>query len=281
MLLADTPRNLDWLRRGVGALTRVGMAIRESVWAIFTFILLFGVWELLCRILEVPEWLLPSPIRIAEEVWRQRSLIPPHLFTTAYEVVLGFTLAVTMGVSIAVIIVVSPFARKIIYPLLLLLQSVPKVALAPILLLWMGYGIESKVLLAAITAFFPIIINTSTGMQAVPKEMLELTRSFRSPVLKVFWKVRLPNAMPYLFGGMKVAIPLALIGAVVGEFVGSDRGLGYLILTYSSTMNTALVFGVMFMLALLGITLFYAVVLTERICCPWYSQESEDGYPGL
>jgi NitT/TauT family transport system permease protein len=238
---------------------------------IVVFIMLFVIWDIVCRIGNVPEWLLPAPSRIAQEVWNQRALIPLHLFTTTYEVVLGFAVAVVLGVSIAVLIVLSTLARKLIYPILLLLQSVPKVALAPILLLWVGYGLESKILLAAITAVFPIIINTSTGMQSAPEEMLELTRSLRSSALKVFWKVRLPNAMPYLFGGMKIAIPLSLIGAVVGEFVGADRGLGYLILTYSSTMNTALVFGAMFILAFLGMGLFYLVALAERILCPWYA----------
>lgn len=251
--------------------------LRRNASAIAVFVLLFVVWDVICRLAKVPDWLLPAPSRIGEELWKQRALIPQHLFTTAYEVVLGFVLAVVLGVFIAVIIVLSPMARKIVYPVLLLLQSVPKVALAPILLLWVGYGLESKVLLAGITAFFPIIINSSTGMQSVPEEMLELTRSLRSPALKVFWKVRLPNAMPYLFGGMKVAVPLSLIGAVVGEFVGSDQGLGYMILTYSSTMNTALVFGAMFILAILGMVLFYLVVVAERVLCPWYAVKVEDG----
>lgn len=252
-------------------------ALSQQGSAIFAFVALFVVWDVVCRVAEVPEWLLPAPSQIALEVWNQRAVIPVHLLTTAYEVVLGFALAVVLGVMIAILIVMSPLARKIVYPILLLLQSVPKVALAPILLLWMGYGLESKVLLAAITAFFPIIINTSTGMQSVPEEMLELSRSFKSPSLKVFWKVRLPNAMPYLFGGMKVAIPLSLIGAVVGEFVGADRGLGYMILTYSSTMNTALVFGAMFILAILGMVLFYLVVVAERFFCPWYASKDETG----
>jgi NitT/TauT family transport system permease protein len=249
--------------------------LRRNASAIVVFVLLFAGWEAVCRLEKVPDWLLPAPSRIAEELWKQRSLIPPHLFATTYEVVLGFVLALVLGVFIAIIIVLSPTARKIIYPVLLLVQSVPKVALAPILLLWVGYGLESKVLLAGITAFFPIIINSSTGMQSVPDEMLELTRSLHSPSLKVFWKIRLPNAMPYLFGGMKVAVPLSLIGAVVGEFVGSDQGSGYLILTYSSTMNTSLVFGVMLILALLGMTLFYLVVVAERFLCPWYSAKIE------
>ncbi|MEP9355785.1 ABC transporter permease [Xanthobacter sp. KR7-65] len=238
--------------------------------AVLVFVCLITGWELACTIGKVPQWLLPAPSRIVGALWTARDILPIHIMTTTIEVLLGFGLGVSVGVPLSILIVLSPLARKVIYPILVVLQSVPKVALAPIVLVWIGYGTGSKVLIAAMTAFFPIIINTSAGMEAVPRELLELSRSLNSPSLKVFWKVRLPFAMPYLFSGMKVAMALALIGAVVGEFVGSDRGLGYLILTFSSTMNTPLVFGAMALLAVLGICLFYVVSLAERVFCPWY-----------
>jgi NitT/TauT family transport system permease protein len=239
--------------------------------------LLLG-WELACSWGRIPTWLVPAPSRILGELWLSRDLLPQHILATALEVVAGFGIAVLVGVPLSIVIVLSPLARRIIYPLLLVLQSVPKVALAPIILLWIGYGTGSKLLIAAVTAFFPIIINTSAGMEAVPRELLELSRSFNARRLKVFWMVRLPFAMPYLFSGMKVAMSLALIGAVVGEFVGSDRGLGYLILTFSSTMNTALVFGAMVLLSMLGIGLFHAVAAAERIFCPWYVGADKEPY---
>jgi NitT/TauT family transport system permease protein len=249
---------------------QIRRAVAENSAAVAVFIGLFVVWELACRLGSVPQWLLPSPSRIVDALWSSRAILPGHVLTTAFEVLLGFSFAVAAGIPISILIVMSPLARKIVYPILVMLQSVPKVALAPILLVWVGYGIESKILIAAVTGFFPIIINTSAGMEAVPRELLELTRSLNSPSLKVFWKVRLPFATPYLFSGMKVSMALALIGAVVGEFVGADRGLGYLILTFSSTMNTALVFGAMALLAMVGIGLFYLVVGLERLCCPWH-----------
>jgi NitT/TauT family transport system permease protein len=239
---------------------------------------LFFAWELACRLGRVPQWLLPAPSQIVTELWDARAILPVHILATATEVAAGFGAAVLAGVPLSVLIVSSPLARKVTYPPLLILQSVPKVALAPVILLWVGYGTGSKILIAALTAFFPIIINTTTGMNAVPAELLELCRSLDAPALKTFWKVRLPFAMPYLFSGMKVAMSLAVIGAVVGEFVGSDRGLGYLILTFSSTMNTPLVFGAMAVLAILGIVMFYAVAVAERLVCPWYAVTEETRY---
>jgi NitT/TauT family transport system permease protein len=253
-------------------------AIRNNSAAALVFAGLFVGWEAACRWADVPQWLLPAPSQILNGLWESRDILPLHVFTTAYEVFLGFGLAVAIGVPLSIAIVMSPLARKIIYPILVVLQSVPKVALAPVILLWMGYGIESKVFVAALTAVFPIIINASAGMEAVPRELLELSRSLNASPLKVFRKVRLPFAMPHLFSGMKVAMALALIGAVVGEFVGSDRGLGYLILTFSSTMNTPLVFGAMLLLALLGVALFYVVSYAERLLCPWYARPSREAY---
>jgi NitT/TauT family transport system permease protein len=152
----------------------------------------------------------------------------------------------------------------------LILQSVPKVAIAPLLLLWVGYGLQSNMIVAATVAFFPIVINTATGLESVDAELLELTDSLDAPPLKVFLKVRLPWALPYIASSLKVAITLAVIGAIVAEFIGADKGLGYLILTSSGAMKTPIMFGVLLLLSLLGILLFYAVSWGERLLCPWY-----------
>jgi len=160
--------------------------------------------------------------------------------------------------------------RRVIFPFLLTLQSVPKVALAPLLLLWVGYGLHSNMIVAATVAFFPIVINTATGLESVDKELLELTRSLDAGAARVFWRVRLPWALPYIFSSFKVAITLAVIGAVVAEFVGSDKGLGYLILTSSGAMKTTVMFGVLVLLSALGMASFYAVAWAEKKLCPWY-----------
>jgi NitT/TauT family transport system permease protein len=237
---------------------------------------LIVLWELICRWAAVPVWLLPSPWMIAAAFTEWQHLLPLHTLATLYAVVGGFALAVATGVPIAILIVYSPFLRRIIFPFLLILQSVPKVAIAPLLLIWVGYGLQSNIVVACIVAFFPIVITTATGLEAVSPELLELSRVLDTSKLKIFWKLRLPWALPYLFSGMKVAMTLSVIGAVVGEFIGSDKGLGYLILTASSNMNTALVFAVIAVLSVLGILAYYAVVMFERLLCPWYQPASHE-----
>jgi NitT/TauT family transport system permease protein len=231
---------------------------------------LLVVWEVLCDALKVPPWLLPSPTAIVVETWSIRGILPVHFLATLWAVLGGFFLAIATGIPLAVLVVYSPFLRRVIYPLLLMLQSVPKVALAPLLLLWVGYGLHSNMIVAATVAFFPIVINTATGLESVDSDLLELTRSLDSGQLRVFWRVRLPWALPYIFSSLKVAITLAVIGAIVAEFIGADKGLGYLILTSSGAMKTPMMFGVLLILSFLGILSFYAVAWAERLLCPWY-----------
>ncbi len=227
-------------------------------------------WEWACRLARVPVWLLPTPSAIVGETWGWADRLPAHAAVTLSETLGGFALSVAVGVPIAVAIVYSPFLRRVVYPLIVVLNSVPKIALAPLFLIWIGHGLVTNVVVATIVAFLPMVVNTATGLESVEPDLLQLTRSLRAGSLQVFWKVRLPWALPHVLSGMKVAMSLAVIGAVVGEFVGSDRGLGYLIIVASSNLNTAVVFGVMLALSALGVGAFYLVVLAERLLCPWY-----------
>ncbi|MBM3950238.1 MAG: ABC transporter permease [Rhodospirillales bacterium] len=248
--------------------------------AILTLAGLIVAWEILCRALDVPKWLLPAPSHIAIETWEIRAVLPLHFFATLTAIVGGFFIAIAVGIPLAILVVYSPFLRRVIYPILLMLQSVPKVALAPLLLLWIGYGMTSNMVVAATVAFFPIVINTATGLESVNAELLELTRSFDSSAWRVFWRVRLPWAMPYVFSSFKVAITLAVIGAVVAEFVGADKGLGYLIISSAGAMKTSIMFGMLVILSLTGITCFYVVAWTERWLCPWYLPAEVDPAKG-
>jgi len=232
-------------------------------------------WELASRVLRIPRFIMPAPSEIAVEAWEWRYRFIGHSWVTLYETLGGFALSIAVGVPLAVIIVHSPLLRRIIYPMILMLQSVPKVAIAPILLLWVGYGLKSGIVVAATVAFFPIVISTAAGLQSVDRDLLELTRSLDAGSLKVFAKVRIPWAMPHIFSGLKVAITLAVIGAIVAEFIGADTGLGYLILTNSGAMKTSAVFFVLLILSLLGIALFYMVEAIERAVCPWYLNDEE------
>ena len=167
-------------------------------------------------------------------------------------------------------LVYSPVLRSAVYPLLIVTQAVPKIAIAPVLLLLLGAGEVSKVVVAFLVAFFPIVVDTATGLAATPQELLDLSRSYRSSALKTFVKVRFPMALPFFFSGLKVAVTLAVIGAVVGEFVGSDKGLGYVIVSATSYWKSNLAFGAMLLLAVMAVGLFALVELAERIVCPWY-----------
>jgi NitT/TauT family transport system permease protein len=256
--------------------TRLRRTLIEYGQTTLAVVALLVAWEVLCKALSVPKWLLPAPSQVVADTWEIRSVLPMHFGATLATVVGGFVLAIVTGIPIAVLVVYSPFLRRVIFPFLLTLQSVPKVALAPLLLLWIGYGLYSNVIIAATVAFFPIVINTATGLESVDKELLELTNSLDASTARVFWRVRLPWALPYIFSSLKVAITLAVIGAVVAEFVGSDKGLGYLILTSSGAMKTSVMFGVLLLLSLLGIASFYAVAWAERQLCPWYMPTSAD-----
>jgi len=226
-------------------------------------------WEAATRAFRVPRFVMPAPSAILAEGWDWRYRFLGHAWVTLGETLGGFALSIAVGVPLAVLIVYSPVLRSALYPLIVLAQSVPKIAIAPVLLLVLGHGEIPKVIVAFLVAFFPVVVDTATGLAATPPELLDLSRSYRASAFKTFMKVRLPMAMPFVFAGAKVAITLAVIGAVVGEFVGSDKGLGYVILSATSYWKTELAFSSMILLSLMAIVLFGAVSLVERLVCPW------------
>lgn len=261
-----------------GVRSRAGSWLAEYGGPSLTILGLLAVWEFGVRAGRVPVWLLPPPTDIVVALWDWRDQAPRHVWATLYEVIGGFCLAILVSIPIAIAVVYSQFLRKVTYPVLLVFQSVPKVALAPLLLLYLGYGVQTNITVAAIVAFFPIVVNTVAGLESVEPELLQLSQLLNAGALRIFWKVRLPCALPHIFSALKVSVSLAVIGAVVGEFVGSDRGLGYAILTASTNMNTGLVFGIMGLLSLMGIAAFYSVWFCEMVACPWY-QSPEQGEP--
>jgi len=234
------------------------------------------LWELASRVLRIPKFIMPAPSEIAAEAWEWRYRFIGHSWVTLYETLGGFALSIVVAVPLATLIVYSPWMRRALYPLIVLLQAVPKIAVAPVLLLVIGYGETSKVIVAFLVAFFPIVVDTATGLAATPPELLELSRSYRASAFKTFVKVRFPMALPFFFSGLKVAITLAVIGAVVGEFIGSDKGLGYVILSSTSYWKTELAFASMILLSLIAILLFGAVCLVERLVCPWLTPAADE-----
>lgn len=254
-----------------------GWRRRIRPWAVptATLILLLAIWEASVRIFEVPSFILPTPSGSIVEGWNFREQLLAHTWITTYETLLGFLLAVVVSIPLAVMIVYSAGMREAVYPLLVALQSVPKIAIAPLLLLTLGSGVLSKVVIAFLVAFFPIVVSTATGLAGTPQELLDLGRAYQAGKLKIFLKVRFPLALPHVFSSFKVGITLAVIGAVVGEFVGSNVGLGYLIVSATAYYNTELAFAAIGILSIISIILFGAIGLIERICCPWYAANDE------
>jgi len=234
-----------------------------------TLIALVAIWELACRVFDIAPYLLPSPSAIASRMIEKPMLFWGHGWYTLYETFAGFILAVIVGLIAAAVIVVIPSVRDVLMPILLIAQLVPKVAIAPILLVWFGYGIMPKIVIAFLVAFFPIVVNMANGLVSVEKELLDLGRSLEASRWQVFWKFRMPAALPELFSGMKIAITLAVIGAIIGEFVGGDQGLGYLIIIANQELDTPLAFAALVVISLGGIILYALIEVLERIAIPW------------
>lgn len=232
-------------------------------------IVLFAVWEASVRLLAIPVYILPAPSRILAATWDVRGAVLMHGMATLWTVLAGFALAIVVALPLAAYITVSSFGRAAIYPLIILSQSIPKVALAPILVVMLGTNILPKIIVTMLVAFFPLVVSTATGLSAVPKELLELGRSLRASRMKELLRIRMPFAVPFIFSGLKMAITLSVIGAVVGEFVAADKGLGYLMTSSLAFFNTPVGFGAIVTLSLMAMLLFQVVALTERIFFPW------------
>jgi NitT/TauT family transport system permease protein len=244
--------------------------LRVTVFYVAAFLL----WEGLIRLLHVPDWLLPAPSQILDVIADKNSVVLSHTFVTLEETLLGFVLALALGVICAIGIVHFALLRDTLYPSLIMFNSFPKVAIAPLFVVWIGVGIESKIANAFLTALFPIVLNTIMGLTDMDPELLELVRSMSKSRWVLFWKIRLPHSLPYLFAGCKIAIPLAVIGSIVGEFISGRSGLGYLVLSANNYFNTPLAFTALLYLVLMSLALYGMVIVAEKLLVPWYRRET-------
>jgi NitT/TauT family transport system permease protein len=231
--------------------------------------LILLAWHFYVVIMRVPAVVLPGPWEVAVSIVENARILTSEAWVTLLECIYGFVLAMAIGIPIAVVMTYSRVANQMFYPLLVASQSIPKVAIAPILLVWFGTGIESKLAMAFVIAFFPAVVDTATGLRSTSPDLLELARSLQCSRLQTFFKIQLPSALPSIFSGAKIAVTLAVIGAVIGEFIGSNEGLGNLLLTANSQLNSALVWAALVVLSGLGMLLYGAVVLAERLMMPW------------
>jgi NitT/TauT family transport system permease protein len=245
------------------------MAIAQRATTPVIYLALLVLWEAFVRGFNLPAWILPAPSAIAITAWEWAPELLYNSFVTLRETVVGFLLALALSLPLAVVIAFTTITRRLIYPILLGLQSVPKVALAPLVILWLGIGNWPKIVIVVLVCFFPILVNVVAGFESVPRSMLDLMHSLRASELVIFRRLRIPIATPHLFTGCKIAITFAVIGAVIGEFVAAQEGLGYLILISTAQSQTPLAFAAIILLTVISVVLFYGIELIEKRVVTW------------
>jgi NitT/TauT family transport system permease protein len=248
--------------------------ISNVFWPSAVTVALLTFWEVAVRTLNVRSILLPSPTEIASTIVSQHRLLATHLWPSLYLTIVGFALSVVGGILVAVLITYSTILRKGFYPVIVVSQVIPKIAIAPLFIVWFGTGATSSLLLAVLIAFFPMTINAAMGFQSIDDDIDRMAQAFMASRWQMFWKIRMPNALPYIFGGMKISITLAIIGVIVSEFVASQQGIGYLIKLAGGLLDTPLMMAAITVLSLSGLALYGLIALAEHRAVYW--QEPAD-----
>lgn len=263
-----------------GIMRRAGVAARRSMgqnWKIAAALLgVLVVWEIFVRGAGIKPYILPAPSVVLASLWQKLPTVLAAASFTVQPMLIGFAVAVVVGILLALIVAFSPTLQDIIYPLIVFLQIVPKIAVAPLFIIWFGYGLMPKVLLVFLLSFFPIVVSAVTAFRSVDSDIMDLAKSTGAGAWRIFWKVQVPHALPTLFTGIKVAAALSSTAAVVAEFVASDRGLGYLLLEYNGTLNTSMAFAVIIVLSAMGLALYGLVEIVERVMIPWHVSRRRD-----
>jgi NitT/TauT family transport system permease protein len=260
---------LKWLKKMV-------LNHYQTVLVVLGFFLL---WEILCRVLHVAEYVLPTPSSALAHLF----LPQPdanynwklHISVTVYEFVISFVITGIVGVGLSIMMIWSKAIRNLLMPAFIFINSLPIIAIAPIILLWMGYGLKTNILIAFLISFFPVVVNTVTGLSEIDDDLLDLVRYLNAGKWQIFYKLRIPNALPYIFSGLKICTTMSVMGAIVGEFIASDRGLGYIIINSQYSMDTPPIFSSLIVISFAGAILYSVVVLFERLCMPWITVKEE------
>lgn len=245
------------------------------------FVSVLAAWEILTRLLDIKPYLLPSPLLIVQTVLAEWPTLFSNYRVTLSEILLGFVLAFAVAMALGVSIAHSSAFRRGVYPLIIASQTVPMIAVAPVLIIWFGYNIIPRVLVTALIAFFPLTVTTVTGFNAVEADEVNLFRSMNGTRTQIFFKLSLPTALPFIFAGLKVSATLCVIGATVGEWIGADRGLGHLIVLDTAQFDTPRVFASIVLLSSTGVALFLIISLIERIALPWRHGKQVPDYRSL
>lgn len=230
-------------------------------------------WQLAVDLGGVKEYILPSPSAALKAYFRPNYQWTANFLATFYATIGAFALSAVLGIGLAVVIVWNDMLMRTVMPVLVLFNTLPKIALAPLFVIWLGYGIWPNIVIGTTIAFFPMVVNSAVGLATAEPEMLELVRSLKASRWQVFTKIRFPNAVPYIFTGLKLNATMSVIGAIVGEFVASERGLGALIITGGVTLETPSIFASLILISVLGLALYGVVVAVERVVAPWVHRE--------
>ena len=260
-----------------GNMRRIASLVWQRGRTPITFLGFLVVWQLAVVGLRVEEFILPTPLSaIAHLILPQADADYhwiKHIAATLSEVGLSFLVTVVVGIGIAVIVAWSSTANKLFIPVFVFVNSLPIVATAPIILLWFGYGIFTNIFIAFIISFFPMVINTATGLNAVEQDLLDLVRYHGASKWQVFVKIRLPNSLHYIFSGLKICSTLCVVGAIIGEFIAAETGLGYLIVNSQFTVDTPAIFACLIVISIMGLSLFGVVSLVQRLVMPWEQRQ--------
>ncbi|WP_022962132.1 ABC transporter permease [Halopseudomonas pelagia] len=250
--------------------------IKASPWLLLVSLTLF--WELVCKLFSIPTYLFPAPTDIWAAWLEYRAPIMQHALHTLFTTLVGFGIAVVFGLFLGILVGSSPIIYKALYPLLVGFNSVPKVAFVPVLVVWFGIGTVPAILTAFLISFFPVVVNMATGLATLEPELQDVLRSLGASKLDILKKVALPRSMPYFFASLKVAITLAFVGSVISETVASNLGIGYLMISASSSMNMGLVFAGLVVIGIMGVVMYELFALVERRMTRWATRGSEAAF---
>lgn len=251
---------------------RIRHGIGEVLPPLALLLAVIALWELAIRFLKVSAFVVPAPSGVARALVEKGWMLLDASRITAVEIASGFVLSAVVGIAVALTIVRFERFGRALYPLVVLFQTVPKVALAPIFILWFGYDLAPKVVLIVVIAFFPVAIDMMHGLQSVEPGFIALMRSVGARRSEILFRVQIPYSLPHLMAGLKVAVTLSVIGAIVGEFAGASEGLGYVIQLASNQLDTGLVFAALLVVSILGVVFYYAIEFAERLLVPWSSK---------
>jgi NitT/TauT family transport system permease protein len=257
-----------------GGKSQAAAGLRSIVLPLGLAFVVLSAWQLYVTLWNIPAVILPSPISIGRYIVARYDILLMHAVPTTLESAAGFLLALVLGVVLAIVITYSDTAREALYPNLIFFQLIPKIALAPLFIIWLGVGAQSRIAFSVFIAFFPVVIATAAGFLSVDRGMLRLCRSLTATEWQVFTSVRFPAALPHIFSGMKIAITLAIIGVIIGEFITAQAGLGYLIIFATARADTEVSMAAIVVLCICGLLLYGLVALAESIANRFYSADS-------